>query len=207
VNIIGDEDDEHYYDPVHSATLHGFALGAIVGLERQWRQRMAGTRTTALVAAGASAFVTAGSLLVDDPSATGRVASYVVSGVGFLGAGVIFKDSANIRGLNTAATIWCSAAIGVLAGLGALHLSLLLAIAVLLANTALRPLAYLLTKTDEGYSPVCMPAVCHWTKMSWRRLSAKQTRPAPLSSRSLCELARVPVLVYGEELFPVNVGR
>jgi putative Mg2+ transporter-C (MgtC) family protein len=119
-------------------------LGAIVGLERQWRQRMAGTRTTALVAAGASAFVMAGSLLVDDPSATGRVASYVVSGVGFLGAGVIFKDSANIRGLNTAATIWCSAAIGLLAGLGATHLSLVLAIAVLLANTALRPLAYLL---------------------------------------------------------------
>ena len=90
-------------------------LGAAVGLERQWRQRMAGTRTNALVAAGASAFVMAGSLLVDDPSATGRVVSYVVSGVGFLGAGVIFKDSANIRGLNTAATIWCSAAVGVLA--------------------------------------------------------------------------------------------
>ena len=117
-------------------------LGAAVGLERQWRQRMAGTRTNALVAAGASAFVRAGSLLVDDPSATGRVASYVVSGVGFLGAGVIFKDSANIRGLNTAATIWCSAAIGVLAGLGAFHLSLVLAIAVLLANIGLRPLAY-----------------------------------------------------------------
>jgi putative Mg2+ transporter-C (MgtC) family protein len=117
-------------------------LGAAVGLERQWRQRMAGTRTNALVAAGASAFVMAGSLLVDDPSATGRVVSYVVSGVGFLGAGVIFKDSANIRGLNTAATIWCSAAVGVLAGLGAFHLSLMLAIAVLFANTALRPLAY-----------------------------------------------------------------
>src|SRR5579863_9160227 len=101
-------------------------LGALVGLERQWHQRMAGTRTNALVAAGASAFVMAGSLLVNDPSATGRVASYVVSGVGFLGAGVIFKDSANIRGLNTAATIWCSAAVGLLAGLGALHLSLVL---------------------------------------------------------------------------------
>jgi len=61
----------------------------------------------------------------------------VVSGVGFLGASVIFKDSANIRGLNTAATISCSAAVGVLAGLGALHLSLLLAIAVLLANVGL----------------------------------------------------------------------
>jgi hypothetical protein len=71
-------------------------LGSIVGLERQWRQRMAGTRTNALVAAGASAFVMAGSLLVDDPSARGRIASYVVSGVGFLGAGVIFKDGSKV---------------------------------------------------------------------------------------------------------------
>jgi len=82
--------------------------GALVCLERQWRQRMAGTRTNALVAAGASAFVMAGTLLDHDPAAAGRVASYVVSGVGFLGAGVIFKDGAGVRGLNTAATIWCS---------------------------------------------------------------------------------------------------
>lgn len=104
-------------------------LGAIVGLERQWRQRMAGTRTNALVAAGASAFVMAG------------VGPYVVSGVGFLGAGVIFKDAGNVRGLNTAATIWCSAGIGVLSGLDALPLAAILTIAVLLTNIGLRPLA------------------------------------------------------------------
>jgi putative Mg2+ transporter-C (MgtC) family protein len=138
-------------------TLRLFAallLGATVGLERQWRQRMAGTRTNALVAAGASAFVMAGSLLVQDPAATGRIASYVVSGVGFLGAGVIFKDSANIRGLNTAATIWCSAAVGVLAGLGALHLSLVLALAVLLANIGLRPLAYRIHPSLPAVEPI-----------------------------------------------------
>jgi putative Mg2+ transporter-C (MgtC) family protein len=61
-------------------------LGAIVGLERQWRQRMAGTRTNALVATGAAAFVMCGLLLDNDPSARGRIVSYVVSGVGFLGA-------------------------------------------------------------------------------------------------------------------------
>jgi putative Mg2+ transporter-C (MgtC) family protein len=128
-------------------------LGAIVGLERQWRQRMAGTRTNALVAAGASAFVMAGLLLDGDPSARGRIASYVVSGVGFLGAGVIFKDSANIRGLNTAATIWCSAAIGVLAGFGAPHLSLLLAVAVIFTNIVLRPLAYRLHPVLPDVTP------------------------------------------------------
>jgi putative Mg2+ transporter-C (MgtC) family protein len=84
-------------------------MGAIVGLERQWRQRMAGTRTNALVAAGAAAFVMCGLLIDGDPSARGRIVSYVVSGVDLLGAGVIFKDGANVRGLNTAATIWCSA--------------------------------------------------------------------------------------------------
>ncbi|NYF79846.1 MgtC/SapB family protein [Granulicella arctica] len=117
-------------------------MGASVGLERQWRQRMAGTRTNALVAAGAAAFVMCGLLLNNDPSARGRIVSYVVSGVGFLGAGVIFKDGASVRGLNTAATIWCSAAVGALSGLGSLNLALVLAAAVLLTNMALRPLAY-----------------------------------------------------------------
>lgn len=115
------------------------ALGGFVGLERQWHQRMAGTRTNALVAAGASAFVMAGSLIGGDPSAPSRVASLVVSGVGFLGAGVIFKDGANVHGLNTAATVWCSAAIGILAGLDSLLLALILATIVILANVALQP--------------------------------------------------------------------
>jgi putative Mg2+ transporter-C (MgtC) family protein len=122
--------------------LEAILLRAVVGMERQWRQRMAGTRTNALVAAGASAFVMAGLLLDNDPSAQGRIASYVVSGVGFLGAGVIFKEGGNVRGLNTAATIWCSAAIGILVGFGAPQLALILAAAILLANIALRPLAY-----------------------------------------------------------------
>lgn len=120
------------------------ALGSFVGLERQWHQRMAGTRTNALVAAGASAFVMAGSLIGGDPSAPSRVASLVVSGVGFLGAGVIFKDGANVHGLNTAATVWCSAAIGVLAGLNSLLLALILAAIVVLVNVASQPFLQML---------------------------------------------------------------
>lgn len=116
-------------------------LGAGVGLERQWRQRMAGTRTNALVAAGASAFVMC-SFLVTPPSPPAQIVAYVVSGVGFLGAGVIFKDAGSVRGLNTAATIWCSAAIGAISGLGHPWHALVLAGAVLVANVILRPLAY-----------------------------------------------------------------
>jgi putative Mg2+ transporter-C (MgtC) family protein len=116
------------------------ALGALVGLEREWHQHMAGARTNALVAAGASAFVMAGSLISGDPAAPGRMASVVVSGIGFLGAGVIFKDGASVHGLNTAATVWCSAAIGVLAGVDSLNLALMLAAMVILANITLRPI-------------------------------------------------------------------
>lgn len=130
--------------PLHFAAnlLAAVLFGSLIGLERQWHQRMAGTRTNALVAAGAAAFVMAGLQLSVDSSAAGRVASYVVSGVGFLGAGVIFKDGANVRGLTTAATIWCSAAIGVLCGLGYFVLPLILMTTVLLTNTVLRSLAH-----------------------------------------------------------------
>ena len=117
-------------------------LGTLVGLERQWRQRMAGTRTNALVAAGASAFVMCAFFVRDNSRGEAQIVSYVVSGVGFLGAGVIFKDAGSVRGLNTAATIWCSAAIGAICGLGAIPYAAVLGGAVLLANVALRPLAY-----------------------------------------------------------------
>jgi putative Mg2+ transporter-C (MgtC) family protein len=117
-------------------------MGAVVGLERQWRQRMAGTRTNALVAAGAAAFVMCAFMVRDTSRSEAQIVSYVVSGVGFLGAGVIFKDGGSVRGLNTAATIWCSAAIGAISGLGNPLHALILAAAVLAANIGLRPLAY-----------------------------------------------------------------
>jgi putative Mg2+ transporter-C (MgtC) family protein len=103
---------------------------------------MAGTRTNALVSAGASAFVMFAFLARDNSRGEAQIVSYVVSGVGFLGAGVIFKDAGSVRGLNTAATIWCSAAIGAICGLGAIFYAATLCGAVLLANVALRPLAY-----------------------------------------------------------------
>jgi putative Mg2+ transporter-C (MgtC) family protein len=129
-------------------------LGGLVGLERQWRQRMAGTRTNALVTAGAAAFVMSGRLLLTDTTAESRIVSYVVSGVGFLGAGVIFKDGANVRGLNTAATIWCSAAVGVLVGIGSTHHAAILALFVLGSNIFLRPLAYLLHPAVPNATPI-----------------------------------------------------
>jgi len=79
-------------------------LGALIGAERQWRQRMAGLRTNALVAAGAAMFVML-SALAAHPDDSFRIAGQVVSGIGFLGAGVILRNGLNITGLNTAATL------------------------------------------------------------------------------------------------------
>ena len=114
-------------------------LGTAIGAERQYRQRTAGLRTNALVALGASAFVDLGMRLNGNPGAT-QVLAYVASGVGFLGAGVILKEGMNIRGLNTAATIWCSAVTGAFAGADHPAEAVLLAAFVLGGNTFLRPL-------------------------------------------------------------------
>src|SRR5215469_18137038 len=118
-----------------------FVLGAFVGAERQWRQRTAGLRTNCLVAVGSAMFVMMGGLIGGADGSQGRVAAYVVSGIGFIGGGVILKEGFSIRGLNTAATLWCTAAIGTLAGLGRTNLSFFGTVAVLAANLLLRPLA------------------------------------------------------------------
>jgi len=121
-------------------------LGGIIGLERQWRQRTTGLRTNGLVAVGSAMFIMMGGLIAGEGS-QGRVAAYVVSGIGFLGGGVILKDGFNIRGLNTAATLWCTAAVGTLAGLGYLGFAVLGTAGVLSANLILRPIARLINRT------------------------------------------------------------
>jgi putative Mg2+ transporter-C (MgtC) family protein len=113
-------------------------LGALIGAERQYRQRTAGLRTNALVALGASAFVDLAQKLGGNVEAI-RVISYTVSGIGFLGAGVIMKEGMNVRGLNTAATLWCSAAVGSCAGTDMAAEAAALTVFVVAGNTLLRP--------------------------------------------------------------------
>jgi putative Mg2+ transporter-C (MgtC) family protein len=122
------------------ALLTAFVLGGIIGFERQWRQRTAGLRTNVLVAVGAAAFVDLG-MRVSGADGGVRVISYVVSGIGFLGAGVIMKEGAQVRGINTAATLWTSAAVGAFAGSAQFAEAALVAAFVLAGNTMLRPVA------------------------------------------------------------------
>ncbi|MCD7438940.1 MgtC/SapB family protein [Streptomyces lincolnensis] len=139
----------------------GLGAGALIGIERQWRQRMAGLRTNTLVATGSALFVLLSSSFGSgDPS---RVAAQVVSGIGFLGAGVIMRDGLNVSGINTAATLWCSAAVGSLAGAGLTGYALTGAAAIVAVNTAVRGLAQRLDRQpgsgDEVPTPYHVEAV------------------------------------------------
>lgn len=113
-----------------------FLLSFFVGLERQFRGRCVGLRTTILVSMGAFLFVSF-SFYVQTTDMT-RIASQVVTGIGFLGAGVIIKDGINVRGLTTAATLWCDAAIGILCVGGLLLEAVTGTLLILFANTILR---------------------------------------------------------------------
>ena len=116
-----------------------FLLGGLIGLERQIRQRNAGLRTMVLVSVGTAAFVYLGGRLMG-ASGEANVVAYLVTGIGFLGAGVIMQEGAQVRGLNTAATLWSTAAVGAFAGAGLLPEASAVTLFVLGGNTLLRPL-------------------------------------------------------------------
>jgi putative Mg2+ transporter-C (MgtC) family protein len=124
-----------------------FACGVAIGLERQIRQRTAGLRTITLVASGACLFVTLGVLTGNGTAGITQISAYVVSGVGFLGGGVIMRDKGSIQGINTAATLWCSAAVGVLCGAGHYGPALAGTVIVLLTNTLLREVSRFINAT------------------------------------------------------------
>ena len=146
--------------PIEQATINlaaALGLSAVIGFERQWRNRLAGLRTNTLVALGAATFVIFAALIPGEASPT-RVAAQVVSGIGFLGAGLIFREGLSVRGLNTAATLWCSAAIGVLAGAGYLLYATVATGFVVFVNLLLRPIVsfinrqpFTATEIETGY--------------------------------------------------------
>ena len=148
-----------------------FVLGTLIGAERQYRQRTAGLRTNVLVAVGAAAFVDLAMHLAGADGGV-RVIAYVVSGIGFLGAGVIMKEGLDVRGLNTAATLWASAAVGSCAGADMTAQAVALTAFVLAGNTLLRPLVNFINripideKTSEAtyhfkvaVTPHALPAI------------------------------------------------
>ena len=123
------------------------ALGAALGLEREWRGKEAGVRTNTLIAIGAALFTVVSLMFSGDPA---RVAAQVVTGVGFLGAGAIMRTGANVHGLTTAALIWVNAAIGVAAGCGYIRLAVVCAGITLAAMLVLIPLDRVFEYRKQG---------------------------------------------------------
>ena len=115
--------------------------GMIIGAERQWRKKLAGMRTMTLVTFGACQFVSLSTLIQDDSSPT-RIAAQVVSGIGFLAGGVILREGFSVTGINTAATLWCSAAVGSMIGAGFVAEGVTCAIVLMLVNILLRNLSF-----------------------------------------------------------------
>lgn len=116
-------------------------LGAVLGLEREWQRKPAGLRTNMLIAIGSALFT----LMSIDLSSDGkgdptRVASQIVTGIGFLGAGAIIRNNGSVQGLTTAAAIWVNAAIGVACGGGEYHLAFIATGVTLVVLLVLPPL-------------------------------------------------------------------
>jgi putative Mg2+ transporter-C (MgtC) family protein len=105
------------FDTMFYRLLLALFVGGIIGAQREYKSKSAGFRTLILICVG-SALLTMFSMIIGSPNSPDRIASNIVTGIGFLGAGVIYKEENRVRGLTTAATVWVTAALGIGAGAG-----------------------------------------------------------------------------------------
>jgi putative Mg2+ transporter-C (MgtC) family protein len=122
-----------------------FVFGAIAGVEREWRHKVAGIKTNALVAIGAAAFALMSDTFGPGNHNPAQLAAAVVTGIGFIGAGVIIHRGATVQGVTTAATLWANASMGVALGLGHLVVGATVFVGVILVQFVLPPIAAFIT--------------------------------------------------------------
>ncbi len=167
-------------------TLTGFSLrlviavvlGFFVGLERQWTKHQAGILTNVIVCVGAFAY-SAFSYIANDANVdVTRIAAQVVCGIGFLGAGLILRDGTNIRGLSTAATIWTTAAVGILCTLPNILFSIIVASAIVFLHLVLHPLSSYINKKNSYNKGKEGKAECFY------KISIKCTEESEIDIRS-----------------------
>jgi putative Mg2+ transporter-C (MgtC) family protein len=120
-------------------------IGAIIGAEREYKSKAAGFRTVILITVGATIFTIVSNVIGLD----GRVASNIVTGIGFLGAGSIFREGTIIKGITTATTIWISAAIGMAVGIGKFEFAFISLFIVMLVLLSFNWIQHLIDKTNK----------------------------------------------------------
>lgn len=144
-------------ESIDITTLAGFsirlviaiALGFVVGFERQWTKHQAGILTNVIVCVGAYAYTAFSYIAKGGDIDVTRIAAQVVSGVGFLGAGLILRDGTKISGLSTAATIWTTAAVGILCTLPNVYYAVIVAGAIVILHLVLHPLSDYVNKKNH----------------------------------------------------------
>jgi putative Mg2+ transporter-C (MgtC) family protein len=134
-------------------TLRLFAslvAGLLIGFERQWHHKSAGLRTNTLVSVGAAVFVLLSINVTEKFNGdVTRIIGQVVTGIGFLCAGIIFKEGINVHGLTTAVTVWCCSAVGCLAAVGYFKETFIATFFIISINLLLKPLDEWLTDRKE----------------------------------------------------------
>jgi putative Mg2+ transporter-C (MgtC) family protein len=129
--------------------LAAVSAGLLIGFERQWHHKSAGIRTNTLVSIGSALYVLLSVKLTSEHGDVTRIVGQVVTGIGFLGAGIIFKEGLNVIGLTTAATVWCSSAIGCLAAAGYFTEVIIGTFTIIAINSILMPLDIWLSERNK----------------------------------------------------------
>jgi putative Mg2+ transporter-C (MgtC) family protein len=132
------------YDELTKLTV-ALIIGAIIGAEREYKSKAAGFRTVILITVGSTLFTIVSNAI----GADGRVASNIVTGIGFLGAGAIFREGTNVKGITTATTIWISAAIGMAVGLGKFEFAFIALVIVMLVLLSFNWIQKMIDKTNK----------------------------------------------------------
>lgn len=145
MDTILEQIDIHSIIPLLAAVL----LGGIVGLEREIHHKPAGLRTNILICLGAAGFMVIAGRIYASPDAISRITSGIVTGVGFIGAGVVLRDRDNIYGVTTAATIWVVTSIGIACGMKLYMVAIAITILSLLVLSALSPLDRKIQKPNK----------------------------------------------------------
>jgi putative Mg2+ transporter-C (MgtC) family protein len=129
-------------------------FGLLVGIERQWHHKNAGIKTNTLVSVGATAFALISAVGFGPTNNPAAVAAGVVTGIGFIGAGVIMRRGGSVQGINTAATLWAAGSMGLAIGAGFYRLASILLVTILLIQIALRPVAVAINKRSGMITPL-----------------------------------------------------
>ena len=158
-----------------------FAFGALIGVEREWRQKHAGLKTMALVALGAAAFAMMSNTFGPENHNPGQIAAAVVGGIGFIGAGVIMHRGATVQGVTTAATLWADASVGVAVGLGQYAVGTILTAGIVIVQVVMRRFETTILRSRRERAPgrielrvECDGEALHDVNETWTRYAELQ---------------------------------